>query len=59
MDLTPETAGGDQRHPVDVLGEEVGELHGDATAERMADDGSALEAEHGEQVADAGGVGAQ
>ena len=59
VDLPPEAAGGDQRHPVDVLGEEVGELHRDATAERMADDGSALEAEHGEQVADPGGVGAQ
>ena len=59
MDLLAEPAGRDQRHPLHVLGEEVGELHRDPAAERVADDGAALEAEHRQQVADPGRVGAQ
>ena len=59
MDLLAEPAGRDQRHPLHVLGEEVGELHRDPAAERVAHDGAALEAEHRQQVADPGGVGAQ
>ena len=41
------------------LRELVGELHGDAAAEAVADDRGALVAEHAEEVADAGGVGAE
>jgi hypothetical protein len=50
MDLTAEPARVDQRHPLDVLGEEVGELHRDASAQRVADDGAPVEVEHGQQV---------
>ena len=56
--LGAEAAGGDQDHPLGALGELVGELHRDAAAEAVPDDGHLVDAEHGEQVAHAVGVAA-
>ena len=56
--LGAEAAGGDQDHPLGALGELVGELHRDAAAEAVADDGDLVDAEQGEQVAHAVGVAA-
>ena len=58
-DLGPEAAAGDQDQALDHLGELVGELHRDAAAERVADQGGALVAEREQQVAQAGGEVAQ
>ena len=58
-DLAAEAAAGDQHEALDALGELVEELHRDAAAERVPDDARALDADRGEQVADAGGVRAE
>ena len=58
-DVGTEPAAGDEDEagaPLRVL---VGELHGDAAAERVADDGRAVVAEDIEQVAQPAGGGAQ
>jgi hypothetical protein len=55
-DVAPEAAAGDQHQPLGALGELVEELHRHATAERVSDDRRALDAEHRQQVADAGRV---
>ena len=52
----PEAPAGDEHELVDALGEEVGEDHGDAAAERVADQGDLLDAEPVEQVAQGRGV---
>ena len=57
--LAAEAAAGDQCQSLDALGELVEELHRHAAAERVADDRRAVDAQPGEQVADAGGVGAE
>ena len=54
----PETAGGDQDHPLGALGELVGELHRHAAAEAVADHRHLVDPEHGEQVTHAVGVAA-
>ena len=58
-DLLAEAAAAHEHEPLGHLRELVGELHGDAAAEAVADDGGALVAEHAEQVADARRVGAE
>ena len=58
-DLLAEAAAGDQREPFDPLGELVEELHRDAAAERVSDDRRALDADRGQEVADARGMGAE
>ena len=57
--LGPEAAAGDQHQALDHLRELVGELHRDAAAERVADQGRALVAEGEQQVAQAGGEAAE
>ena len=58
-DVRPEAAAGDQHQPLDHLRKLVGELHRDAAAERVADQGRPLVAEGQHQVAEAAGEGAQ
>ena len=58
-DLLAEAAARDQRQPLHALGELVEELHRHAAAERVPDDRRAIDPDRGEQVADAGGVGAE
>jgi hypothetical protein len=50
-DLLAEAARTDEGQALHPLGELVGELHGDAATERVADDGDAVVAERVEQVA--------
>ena len=57
--LLAEAAAADEHEALRHLRELVGELHGDAAAQAVPHDGGALVAEHAEQVADAGGVGAE
>ena len=57
--LMAEAAARDQRKPLDSLGELVEELHRDPAAERVTDDGGAVDADGRQQVADAAGVGAE
>ena len=57
--LVTEAAAGDQRQPLDPLGELVEELHRDPAAEGVADDGGAVDADRRQQVADAARVGAE
>ena len=52
MDLAAEPAAGDEREALAALRELVGELHRDAAAERVADDGRALVAERERDVAE-------
>ena len=59
VDLLAEPAAAHEHEPLGHLRELVGELHGDAAAEAVADDRGALVAEHAEQVADARRVGAE
>ena len=58
-DLAAEPAAGDEHEPVDPLGEEVGEDHRDAAAQRVPDQGHLGDAELVEQVAQGGRVRAQ
>ena len=58
-DLGPEPAAGDERQPLDPLGELPEELHRDAAAERVADDRRRADADRDEQVADRRRVGAE
>ena len=58
-DLGAEAAAGDQHQALDHLRELVGELHRDPAAERVADQGRALVAEREQEVAQAGGEGAE
>ncbi len=53
VDVLGHPARADQDQPVHQLRELVGELHRDATAERMPDDRDPLDVEHAEQVAHA------
>ena len=57
VDVLGHPARADQDQPVHQLRELVGELHRDATAERMPDHGDPLDVEHAEQVPHAVGVG--
>ena len=57
VDVLGDAAGADQNQPLDQLRELVGELHGHAAAERMADDGDAFDVQNAKQVAHAVGVG--
>ena len=57
-DVRAQPAARHEHQPVDPLGELPEELHRDAAAERVADDGRAADAERREQVADRRGVGA-
>jgi hypothetical protein len=57
--LASEAAAGDEREALAALGELIGELHRDAAAERVTDDGGAIVTEGEEDVAHAAGVGAQ
>ena len=52
-DLLTEAAAGHQRQALGALGELVEELHRHAPAERVPHDGRVVDADHGEQVADA------
>ncbi len=56
-DLLAEAAAVDEHESLDPLGKLVGELHRDAAAERVADDGRAEVTEGAQQVADARGEG--
>ena len=58
-DLAAQAAAVDEHQALAALGELVGELHGDAAAQRVADDRRPLVAERDEQVAHAAGVGAE
>ena len=57
MTVAGHAAGGDSTSRSTAVGVLVGELGGDAAAERVADDGGPVDAEHLEQVAHAVGVG--
>ena len=59
MHLAPEAAAGDEREALAALRELVGELHRDAAAERVADDGRLLVAEGEADVAQAAGERAE
>ena len=59
LTVAAEAAAGDQREPLDALRELVEELHRHAAAERVPDDRRALDADRGEQVADARRVRAE
>ena len=59
MHLAAEPAAGDEHEAVRALGELVGELHRDAAAERVPDDGHVLVAERRDDVARRAGVRAQ
>ena len=54
MDLLAQTAAGHQHQPLAPLRELVGELHGDAAAERVADDRGTGDIEAHQQIPDAG-----
>ncbi len=56
VDVLGDAARADQDQPLDQLRELVGELHGHATAERVADDGDPFDVQDAEQVAHAVGV---
>ena len=58
-DLPAEATARDEHEPVDPLGEQVGEHHRDAAAERVADEAHLLDAQPVEQVAQGGRVGAE
>ena len=58
-DLLAQAAAVDEHEPLQALGELVGELHRDAAAERMADDGRRRDPEHRQEVAHPAGVGAE
>ena len=51
-DIRTQAAAADQDQPLDVVGVLVDELHGDTTAERVADHGGLADAEFVEQIAD-------
>ena len=59
VDLAAEAAARDEDEAVHPVGEEVVELHRDAAAERVPDEGDPLDAEVVEQVAQGGGVRAE
>ena len=59
MHLAPEPAARDEHQTLGALRELVGELHGDAAAERMADDRHALVPERRDDVTGAAGVRAE
>jgi hypothetical protein len=50
MDFVADAAGADEHEPLAALWELVGELHGDAAAEGVPDDGDAVDVEHAQQV---------
>ncbi len=54
-----EAPAGDQHESLGALGELVEELHRHAASEGVPDDARALDADHGEQVPDAGRMGAE
>ena len=58
-DLPAQAAAAHEDQPLAVLGELVGELHRDAAAQRVPDEGRAIVPQRQQQVADPAGVGAQ
>ena len=52
-----DAAGPDEHEALGALGVLVGELHRDAAAERVADEGGAVDVEHRQEIAHAVGVG--